>query len=93
MPRTSVTFEAVKLGKPVLALEYLHANRSTIAHYVKACDVQCRDDLYDWIEKFSQDRKAAFYNETERQQFIRGMIAAPDANVLTRYVEFLEYCL
>ena len=89
---TSVTFEAVKRGKPVLAMEYLHANRSTVAHYMKNCDIKCRDELYDWMQRFSQSGTADFYDETERQRFIKEMIDVPDQHVLSRYVEFLRSC-
>lgn len=89
---TSVVFEAVKRGKPVLAMEYLHANCSTVAHYMRSCDVQCRDDLYDCIQKFLQNGTSSFYEETERQRFIDEMIDVPDPYVLERYVQFLKSC-
>jgi hypothetical protein len=89
---TSVSFEAVKRKKPVLAMEYLHANRSTIAQYMKSCDIQCRDDLYNWMERFFQNKSLDFYDEAERQQFIREIIDVPDQDVLTRYVKFLKSC-
>jgi len=92
-PGTSVTFEAVKCRKPVLAMEYLVANRTTIGYYMKSCDVRCRDDLYDWIERFSRNGTADFYDETDRQRFISQMIDVPDKHVLGRYVAFLKSCL
>ena len=87
---TSVAFEAVKQKKPVLAMEYLHANRSTVAHYMKSCEINCRDDLYNWITRFIKNGTSDFYDESERQRFIDDMIDVPDANVLSRYIEFLE---
>lgn len=89
---TSVAFEAVKRGKPVLAIEYVHANRSTVAHYMKSCDIQCRDDLYDCIQRFLQNGTSGFYDEAERQRFIAEMIDVPDNHVLDRYVQFLKSC-
>lgn len=90
---TSVTFESVKDRKPVLALDYLHAYRSTIAEYMRNCDIQCRDDLYDWIATFSEDKATPFYDEAERQRFIAEMIDVPDRSVLGRYVGFLKSCI
>lgn len=89
---TSVSFEAVKRGKPVLAMEYLHANCSTVAHYISSCDIKCRDDLYDWMQRFSQNGTIGFYDEAERQRFINEVIEVPDQHVLNRYVEFLKSC-
>ena len=73
-------------------LEYMHANRSTIAHYMRSCDIQCRDELYDWMQKFVADKNAEFYCEEERERFIREMVDGQDPFVLDRYVEFLKSC-
>ena len=90
---TSVVFEAVKRRIPVLSLEYLHSNYSTVAHYIKRCEIKCRDDLYDTIAAFSRNRNLQFYDDTERNHFIQTMIDFPDKNVLERYVQFLRDCL
>jgi hypothetical protein len=89
---TSAAFEAVKRGKPVLSLEYLHAGRTTVAHHIRACDIQYRDQLYDWMVRFQTDRNAAFYDEDERKQFVSRMLEFPDGKVLERYVGFLKKC-
>lgn len=89
---TSVTFEAVKHNKPVLAMEYLNANHTTVAHYMKTCEIKCRDDLYNWIQRFLQNGTDNFYDETERQRFIREIIDGSDKDVLKRYVKFLKSC-
>ena len=44
---TSVVFEAVRVGKPVLAADYLHAGRSAIAVYMPETELRCRDDVYE----------------------------------------------
>ena len=90
---TSVAFEAIKLGKPVLAMEYLHATYSTIAHYMPSCVMWCRDHLYDTIQALIENQDHQFYNEEERKRFIQEIIDVPDTNVLVRYVQFLEHCL
>jgi spore coat polysaccharide biosynthesis predicted glycosyltransferase SpsG len=90
---TSVTWEAVKFGKPVLMIEYLYANYSTIAHYMKVTEIKCRDELYDIIDKLSKNKNIRFYDENERRRFIKEIIDVPDKFVLDRYVEFLKSCL
>jgi len=87
---TSVAFEAVKLRKPVLAAEYLHADFSTVAHYIGASNLQCRDDLYDVISAFIDNPRAAFYNEEQREKFIREMIEVQGLDVLGSYNNFLS---
>ena len=89
---TSVVFEAVKQGKPVLAMEYLHAGTSTVAHYMETCAMRSRDDTYEAIRALVRDPSRPFYDENERARFIREVIEVPDANVLERYVDFLEQC-
>jgi len=90
---TSVTWEAVKKGKPVLMLEYLYANYSTIAYYMKSTEVKCRDELYNVIEKLLKDKNFKFYDEKERKRFIKEVIDVPDKYVLERYCEFLKSCI
>jgi hypothetical protein len=90
---TSVTWEAVKQEKPVLMIEYLYANHSTIAHYIKASEIKCRDDLYQSIRRFLENKDKKFYDEKERRRFIKEIIDVPDEHVLERYVEFLKSCM
>jgi hypothetical protein len=90
---TSTTWEAVKIEKPVLMPEYLHANYSTIAYYFKESEIKFKDQLYDTIKKFVENKNMKFYNEQEREKFIREVIDVPDKKVLERYVDFLKSCL
>jgi len=90
---TSAAWEAVKLRKPVLMPEYLHANYSKIAHYIKSSELRCRDELYSWIEKFAENKNLQLYGNDERERFIKETINVPDKYVLERYTEFLEKCL
>ena len=60
---TSVTWEPVKKGKPVLMLEYLHSNYSTVASYIKASEIKYRDELYDTINKFIKRKNMKFYKK------------------------------
>lgn len=87
---TSATWEPIKESKPVLMPEYLYANYSTVAYYIKNSGLKCRDDLYDYLEKFTKNKNWKFYNEEERRKFIKEVIDVPDKNVLERYVKFLK---
>lgn len=87
---TSVVNEAIVRGKPVLALEYLHANISTTAHYLPATAMYCRDHLYDAIATLIKDPSTRLYSEEERWHFIHEMVEYPDEHVLERYVRFLQ---
>lgn len=89
---TSVTWESVKQSKPVFMLEYIHANYSTVAYYIKNTEIKCRDELYDKISAFIKNKNVIFYNETERRKFIKEIIDVPDKFVLERYVKFLKSC-
>lgn len=87
---TSVVNEAIVRGKPVLALEYLHANISTTAHYLPQTAMYCRDHLYDAIAALIKNPSTRLYSEEERQRFIHEMVEYPDEHVLERYVRFLQ---
>lgn len=90
---TSTVFEAVKLNKPVLELEYLHATYTTVSHYMPGCVMMCRDHLYDAIQSFIINGCENFYNGEEKARFISEVIDVPDGDVLPRYVEFLQQAL
>ena len=87
---TSVVFEAVKVGKPVLAADYLHAGRSALAEYLPEAELRCRDDVYKHMEKFLTQGCGSFYIEEHRQRFLKEMIDVGDPDVLSRYVALLE---
>ena len=87
---TSVSFEAVKANKPVLAMEYLHAGYSTIARYIPATEMRCRDDVLAAVANFIARGTDGFYRKRDRLHFMDEMIDVPDAQVLPRYVKYLE---
>jgi hypothetical protein len=87
---TSVAFEAVKINKPVLAADYLHAGRSTVADYMPETELRCRDDVYKKIEGFLSNGCGSFYVEEHRQRFLREVIDVMEPDVLPRYVALLE---
>ena len=80
---TSVSFEAVKANKPVLAMEYLHAGYSTIARYIPSTEMRCRDDVLENLSRISSPRGTdGFYRKRDRVNFLDEMIDVPDAQVL-----------
>ena len=87
---TSVSFEAVKANKPVLAMEYLHAGYSTIARYIPATEMRCRDDVLNAVATFFNRGTDGFYRKRDRLHFMDEMIDVPDGQVLPRYVSYLE---
>lgn len=87
---TSVAFEAVKINKPVLAADYLHAGRSTIADFMPETELRCRDDVYKKIESFLSNGCSSFYIEENRQRFLKKIIDVMGPDVLPRYVALLE---
>ena len=90
---TSITWEAIKLGKPTIIPEYLNANYTAIAYYMPEYDMRCRDDLYNTISSYIKDKTSITCKEKDRKKFIKEMIDVPDGNILERYVSFLEKCL
>jgi len=87
---TSVAFEAVKLDKPVLAADYLHAGISTVGIYMPECTLNCRDDLYAKVEHFLARGCGGFYDEAHRREFLAEVVDVPDTAVLPRYAALLE---
>jgi hypothetical protein len=87
---TSVSFEAVKNRKPVLAADYLHAGLSTVARYLPETALHCRDDVHRQIQRFLSQGCDGFYDEQHRQDFLNEMIDVGGPDVLSRYVALLE---
>jgi hypothetical protein len=86
---TSVIFEAVRKRKPILAADYLHAGRSTVAHYMPETALLCRDDVYQRIRNLSETTIDGFYNELNRDRFLQEVLDSPSADVLQSYVDLL----
>lgn len=87
---TSVAFEAVKTNKPVLAADYLHAGRSTVADFMPETELRCRDDVYKKIDRFLSNGCDSFYIEKHRQRFLEEIIDVTGSDVLPRYIALLE---
>lgn len=86
---TSIVFEAVARGTPVLEAEYLHPNRSTVAAYVEGTAMHTRDEVYHAVRRLADDT-TEFYEPAERDSFVRNVIEPAGRDVLGRYVAFLS---
>jgi hypothetical protein len=86
---TSVVFESVVRETPVLELEYLHPNRSTVAAYVGATAMHTRDDVYHAVRRLADDT-GGFYDPAERDSFVRNVVEPAGPDVLENYVELLS---
>jgi hypothetical protein len=87
---TSVAFEAVKTGKPVLAADYLHAGISTVGVYIPESVLNCRDDVYSKVDRLLRHGCDDFYVDEHRKRFLAEVVDVPDPDVLSRYVDLLE---
>lgn len=87
---TSVVFEAIRFGQPVLAADYLHAGRSAAAVYMPETELRCRDDVYEKIRGFLDKGFEGFYVEAHRRQFLNEMLDVGGSDVLSRYVMLLQ---
>jgi hypothetical protein len=90
---TSAVFEAVRLNKPILSMEYLHATYTTVSRLMPETICHCRDHVLDAVETLRKDRSALQLDPDSRQRFLREVVDVPDENILPRYVEFLESML
>jgi hypothetical protein len=86
---SSIVSEAIALGKPILAMENLHANVSTAARFMPGSAIRCRDDLYDALKESLSDHAARRYSGAERDEYIRSVLDQGEADVLGRHVRFL----
>ncbi|MEF8842600.1 MAG: hypothetical protein V5A62_13400 [Haloarculaceae archaeon] len=86
---TSVVFEPVMRETPVLEVEYLHPNRSTVASYVEGTAMHTRDDLYHAVRRLADDT-AGFYDRADRDSFVRNVVEPAGRDVLKKYVDFLS---
>lgn len=86
---TSTVWEAIQKQKPLLMLDYICGNQTTISQYMPGLAINCRDDLFEHMRKFTKNHQRNLYKEHQRQKFIREMIEKDD-QTLNNYCNFLE---
>ena len=52
---------------------------------MKSWNVDCRDDLIMWVNRFKENRKTRTYTEEERIQCLNYYVNDGDNQVLSRY--------
>lgn len=87
---TTITFEPVMKRKPVLGLEYAHANHTILADYFPNADMRSKEELYQAIHDLLEQGTSGFYNEADRTQFVEEMITNSTESVLDDWAEFVE---
>ncbi len=87
---TSIVYQAIKEGKPVLSADYTHAGQSASAYFMPETEIKCRDGMYKAIDSFIKNGTHLFYCEKHRQRFIAEMIETNGPDVLSGYVSLLE---
>ncbi len=88
----STVYEAVKIKKPVLELEYLSSISSILSKYFSKSVVLCRDDLLKKIRELKNSDFLGFYQNDEFEKFNHDVIEQ-NRDPLGRYVEFIENCI
>jgi hypothetical protein len=84
---TSIAFEAVLRGLPVLELEYVHANRSTIAEYLPRTEMRTRDELVAAVAAAHSDPSALRATAAEAAGFREAIIEPRGSEVLENYYD------
>ena len=87
---SSIIFESLKLGKPTLYMKTTHANKLLFENYFKSWQIECRDDLRDFIWKFINDRKTITYSNKERDQYCKDCIEPVGPDALEYYSNFIR---
>jgi hypothetical protein len=87
---TTITFEPIMRQKPVLAIEYAHANYSVVSDYFSNADLRTKEDLYHSIHAFLKDGIQDFYIEREHNKFVEEMISPTENAVLDSWAAFIE---
>lgn len=86
---TSIAFEAVLRRMPVLELEYVHANRSTVADYLAQTKLRCRDDLVSALDELRSGDWGG-YDEDAWSNFLHSVVEPAGPDVLDDYVGLLR---
>lgn len=87
---TSVIFEAIMKDKPVISLDYVHANRSTTGMFLPDTRADTYDDLIRILSAIFSGQLTRTYTTKQKENFVEEMIELPDQNVLDAYTNFIK---
>lgn len=88
---TSVVLDCIMRNKPLLDLDYLHSNRSSIVEYMPECEIQTYDELYHTLVKLlTADTLDEFYDQSHRNRYINDIITSDSDDVLKQHLDVFE---
>jgi hypothetical protein len=87
---TSITFEPIMRKKPVIEIEYAHANHSVVSDYFPRADVRHKKQLYDTVFDLLENGTNEYYNDDKIRKFINEMIVPSNSFVLGSWAKFIE---
>jgi hypothetical protein len=88
---TSVVLDCIMRNKPLLDLDYLHSNRSSIVEYMPECEIQTYDELYHTlVELLTADTLDEFYDQSHRNRYINDIITSGSDDVLQQHLDVFE---
>lgn len=87
---TTISFEPIVRDKPVLELDYTHANYTVISESFSNVDMRCKDDLFYAIRTFRTEGTDTFYSRPERQTFENEIVTSGNDAVLESYAVLFE---
>jgi len=87
---TTITFEPIIRKKPVLEIDYAHANYTVVSDYFSEADIRSFDELYDVIYDLLQNGTKNFYDEHSYEAFVQDMVSPKYDSGLDSWAEFIE---
>ncbi len=82
---SSIFLDALLLDKPILFLRLATSNKLSCDPIMKNWNIDCRDDLISWINKFKENKKTRTYTEKERVKCLNYYVNDYDNQLLSRY--------
>lgn len=87
---SSITFEALQRGMPVICLDFAHGLNAIIPDYLPSCGTTDADDLLATMQEIRESGGEPNYDLSNRDEFVADVIENQNGPVLDAYVEFLE---
>lgn len=84
---SSIFLDALLLDKPALHMRLTTSNKMEFRDIVKNWNIDCRDDLIEWLEKFKKAPQTRTYTPQERRDCLDLYVQDNDGKLLDRYVD------
>ena len=85
--KSSIFIDALLLDKPLLHMHYATSFRLACADLVSGWNLNSREDIMDWVQRFREDRNARTYTEAECKACLDYYVDDANDDVLQRYVD------